>query len=259
MESEEMSSDENHVPFSQEERRRRRKQFTKKKQESSNSSKPLEREESTPALDEHTNNTVTSQTEESTHTSTTPSSFWKTEDESRTIVFSSSMARNIDRQDFDQRLGDGRARFQIWGGARAEYFKGYLEVHLKSEQPNRTILLCGGNNLPTSRANPQPVEEIANHIIEAGLLCRKYNVEEIYVSSILPRKQFYMQKRRDKLNKILSGLCDEHGFVFINNNNITLNEHIGTDGVHLNSDGTDLLSKNFIDHLNGIHRHSSGR
>ena len=165
------------------------------------------------------------------------------------------MARNIDRQDFNERLGDGRARFQVWGGARAEYFKGYLEVHLKSERPDRTILLCGGNNLPTGRANPVPVEEIANDIIDAGLLCRKYNVGEIYISSILPRKQFYMQKRREKLNQVLSKLCEQHNFFFIDNNNITLNEHIlRSDGVHLNKDGSDLLSKNFVDHLNGLYR-----
>ncbi len=141
-------------------------------------------------------------------------------------------------------------RFQRWGGARAEYFQHYMKPHLKEERPDEVVLLLGGNNLPTKRDSPTPVEEIADNIIKCGLLCKQYHVKKVYVSSILPREMAYMQARRKKLNDLLSSLCCEHGFEFILNDNIVLSEHIWHDGVHLNGEGSLVLAENFLRHLN---------
>ena len=127
-----------------------------------------------------------------------------------------------------------------------------MDTHLDEQRPESVILLAGGNDLweCARRINPTPVREIADHIIEAGKTCKRYNVENIYISSVLPRSSFYLQLKRKELNTILRDLCEENDFIFIDNKNIILSEHISNDGVHLNNVGSDLLANNFLHHLN---------
>ena len=91
---------------------------------------------------------------------------------------------------------------------------------------------------------------IANDIIEVGVICKRYNVSNIFISSILPRQLAYLQGRRKELNDILRNLCTLHNFTFIDNDNIILRKHILNDGVHLNHNGSTLLARNFWDNLN---------
>ena len=107
----------------------------------------------------------------------------------KAIVFSTSMTRGIDVGRFNQYYHKGTARFQRWRGGRAEHIKHYLETHLKDEKPDTVLLQYGGNNLPTRRNNPIPVVTIANDIIEGGQICKKNGVRDVFVSSVMPRKQ----------------------------------------------------------------------
>ena len=135
-------------------------------------------------------------------------------------------------------------------GGKARNIKRYIVSHLEEERPDSVIILAGGNDLPTSRNNPLPVLRIANDIMEIGIACKKFNVSNIFISSVLPRQLVYLQKRRKELNGILRNLCIVHNFVFIDNENIILREHILKDGVHLNDSGTILLARNFLNNLN---------
>ena len=101
------------------------------------------------------------------------------------------------------------------------------------------------------------ITEIADHIIEAGSLCKKFNVANVYVSSILPRSSPYAQINRRKLNLMLKEKCEENGFIFIDNDNpvnnrskeIILKDHICWDGVHLNRSGSDVFCDNILYYL----------
>ena len=87
-------------------------------------------------------------------------------------------------------------------------------------------------------------------VIASGTLCKDYGVEKVFISSFLPRQSAYYQGRRHNLNKMLSTECVAKGFIFIDNKNIELQQHISEDGVHLNVKGSSLLCKNIIKHLN---------
>ena len=58
-----------------------------------------------------------------------------------------------------------------------------------------------------------------------------------------------MVKRCRELNDILKGMCQTYNFIFIDNNNISLDD-LASDGVHLNEGGNDKLANNFINSLN---------
>ena len=130
--------------------------------------------------------------------------------------------------------------------------KHYIVPHLNEERPGTCVIQGGGNDLPTSRNSPTPVLDIAKDLIDTAMACKDYGVKNILVSSVMPRNIPYMQFRRRQLNNLLRDLCTENNFTFIDNDNIVLSEHISGDGVHLNRDGTNMLSENFLDYLNRI-------
>ena len=72
-----------------------------------------------------------------------------------------------------------------------------------------------------------------------------------YRTSYHGHRQGEFQGNRHVLNRILKGLCEEHDFTFIDNSeSIILRDHIGYDGVHLNSSGTQVFMKNILKFLN---------
>ena len=159
------------------------------------------------------------------------------------------MTRSIRINEFNKYYRSGNAEFRRFHGGKVRHIKDYVPTHLKNP-PDSVIILAGGNDLPTPKEKPVPVLEIANDIIEAGIICEKHGVQEIYISSVLPRKVSYMQRRGNELNDILKSLCYLHNFTFIDNYNIT-HEHLLQDGVHLSNFGSDILANNFLDLLNG--------
>ena len=108
-------------------------------------------------------------------------------------------------------------------------------------------------------ANSTPVLEIANSILDSALLCKQYDVKDVCISSVLPRKESYLkdtESRRKEVNKILQSLCDIHNFTFIDNDvgeeKIVYPYHM-YDGVHLTDDASILLSRKFGRILNSLH------
>ena len=77
-------------------------------------------------------------------------------------------------------------------------------------------------------------------------------MKRIFVSSVLPRVQSLLQKRRFEVNNILRRLCEDYGFHFVENDNMTLRDHICHDGTHLNVDGTIQLARNYLFALNNV-------
>ena len=119
-----------------------------------------------------------------------------------------------------------------------------MTAHLKEERPDSVIILAGGNDLPTSKKKPTSVVDITNHIIGIGVICARYNVSKVIISSVLPREEAYMQLRRKEVNDLWRNWCEINNFTFIENKNIILCKHILRDGVHLNNVGSDLLANN---------------
>ena len=114
------------------------------------------------------------------------------------------------------------------------------------------VLQCGGNDLPTSKANPTPVDNIAKNIIDTAKICENHGAEHILICGIITRNnRGYMEKRRTELNALLKDMCYDLGYIYIDNNNIE-HEHLFNDGVHLNQEGSYILAKNLLHALNNV-------
>ena len=182
-------------------------------------------------------------------------------DSKKSVIFSTSMTKGIRPDRFNrENYTHGKASFHRFHGGKARQIRNQIETHLQEELPDAAILLIGGNDLSDNRNNPTPVVNIANQIIDSAILCKKYGVKDVCVSSVLMRKErntnFELtERRRKELNENLRSLCDINNFIFLDNDvgegKIVL-EHT-YDGVHLNDPGSELLGRKFGFILNELH------
>ena len=170
--------------------------------------------------------------------------------EKKTMVFSSSIARDINFKEFNEELNVGNADFHIFKGKKAKDISRYMIPHIEDENPSDVVFVAGGNDLPSKVVSQRFISEVADCIIRGGLECKNHGVSNVYISSILPRADSYFQINRMKLNKVLRSECAKHNLVFIENDNIVLKQHVCWDEVHLNKEGSRLLKENILDILN---------
>ena len=169
-----------------------------------------------------------------------------------TVVFSTSIAKRINNREFNKEYRNGTVRIRRFHGARAKQMKHYVLPTLVDESPQVVVLQCGGNDLPTTKMNPTPVETIAKYIVDTAKICENHGATQILISGIITRKkQAYMEKRRRDLNNLLQDMCYDFGYIYIDNDNIKL-EHLFVDGVHLDRDGSDILACNLLHSLNNV-------
>jgi lysophospholipase L1-like esterase len=171
--------------------------------------------------------------------------------ENKIVVFSSSITRSIDKQQLEKDCQKGKFIFHEFKGKTAYNIVRYIDPHLIDEKPQSVMFVAGGNDLPYQRASEKHIKEIANCLIKGGLRCRnEFGVEEVFISSILPRTNLEFQENRERLNNVLRNLCSENNFKFIENKGIVSDKHIGEDRVHLNKQGTTVFHLNIVDALN---------
>ena len=179
----------------------------------------------------------------------------------KSTVISTSITKGIRPHMFREHYTQGKAMFHRFHGGKAKHIRNQIETHLQEDRPDAVIIQIGGNDLSAFRGEIlTPVIEIANNIIDSALLCKTYNVKDVCVSSVLPRKESYMKNtedRRRELNMILKSLCDIHNFIFIDNDvgeeRIVYPQYM-YNSVHLTNDASSLLSRKFGDVLNDLHR-----
>ena len=109
------------------------------------------------------------------------------------------------------------------------------------------IIHVGTNDILTN-ANP---EEIARNIIQIGLNCKNYGVNDAVISYVLVKKSPNLNALIRRVNDLLRDLCSINGFAYICNDAITT-EHLWKDGIHLQDLGANILSSNFIKFVNSF-------
>ena len=128
--------------------------------------------------------------------------------ESKTLVFSSSITRDIKKRTFNTECQKSEVVFHEFKGKRAKDIVRYMIPHLEDEQPSSVVLLAGGNDLAYWDMPTDDIRKVANCLVEGGLLCKEqYGVNEIFISSIMPRSHSDFQGNRHRLNKMLKEMC----------------------------------------------------
>ncbi|XP_028415956.1 uncharacterized protein LOC114539518 [Dendronephthya gigantea] len=133
-----------------------------------------------------------------------------------------------------------KIQVKTFPGAKIADMEHYVQPTLRTK-PNTIILHVGTNDIQ----NKKP-EELA---AEAKALCQgivKRNPTcEIAISEIVKRQDPMLNTKIHETNKLLSNLCEESNWYFIDHSNINT-RHLNGSGLHLNRQGTALLAKNYI-------------
>ena len=79
-----------------------------------------------------------------------------------------------------------------------------------------------------------------------------YAENEIFVSSLICRKNNYLNEKVTRINFLLNLTCKEKAFVFIDNRNINIDD-LREDGLHLIEQGKAKLAGNSIHFLNSFY------
>ena len=164
----------------------------------------------------------------------------------KTYIIGTSMVKGLRMREFNQQLHNSFAKLRPFPGASIKQLEYYAVPTLNDESPNRIIIHAGCNDVGDRNATP---EEIAKKIEEFAMMCRSYGVNEIFISSLICRKNKILNDKIRRINFLTKLFCEEHGFVYIDNNNIT-EEDLWKDGIHLVQSGKDKLSNNFLHFLN---------
>ena len=75
--------------------------------------------------------------------------------------------------------------------------------------------------------------DIAEGIINIGRCCKKYNVKNVTISSLVCRSQKHFQHRVNAVNTMLMNRCKNYGLGYIDNSNIEVG-FLAQDVLHLN-------------------------
>ena len=167
-----------------------------------------------------------------------------------TMIFSSSILKGINTNGFNKGYKNKTAKFQKFHGRTAGEIKSYMPVNLAQGKPDTVVIAASGNGIPTGPKCAVPLKQIVDEVVQSGKLCKDHGVKTVYISSFLPRRSLHYQSRRDEMNKLLKEQCKLNGFMYMANTNIEMKHHLAEDGVHLNSDGSSILCRNMLYHLN---------
>ena len=128
---------------------------------------------------------------------------------------------------------------QSYRGARTSAMKHHAKA---SEDFSSDIYLghAGTNDLKLEKTP----DEIANDLLEIGLQLKKGD-NKVFISGILTRRDNYNEKGK-KDNECLKLRCSNYLLDYIDNSGIITNRHLNQSGLHLNKDGTKLLSEIFL-------------
>ena len=64
---------------------------------------------------------------------------------------------------------------------------------------------------------------MAKRVIDIGVTCKSFVVNDISILSVLPRKDISLDKIIDEINNLLKNMCEFNSFKFIYHKNIDLN------------------------------------
>ena len=104
------------------------------------------------------------------------------------------------------------------------------------------------------RNRNKSAEEIADDLIKLGLTAKSFGVEHVVYSDIVIRKDgVHIDSKRKEVNLILRDKCSFNNFIYVQNNNIHLEDIDDSDRVHLYESGSVKLANNVLRSLHNLH------
>jgi len=169
-------------------------------------------------------------------------------DGGRVQVHSDSMMQRIRKAEFYRNLKRGFGSIRCYPGARPNHMKHYIMPHVLEDAPEVFVAHSGTNSIHDRDITD---EELARDVVSIGTNAKNLGAQKIIISGIIVRRNgMHVERRRRNVNRIIEDLCMREGFVFVNNDNIRLEDIDEKDRVHLLESGSIKLANNVLDAIN---------
>ena len=113
------------------------------------------------------------------------------------MILGTSMSKGIRMKELNSYVKNGYTKLRPFPGATVKQLEHFAFPSLVDETPNRVILHGGCNDVSNRNAS---LERIANDKKDLAEMCRGYGRNEIFVSSLICRKNNYLNEKITRIN-----------------------------------------------------------
>ena len=174
-----------------------------------------------------------------------------TQSDKKAYIFGTCMVSNVKAKKLNNKLRGASARIRDFRGATIKHLKHHVLPSLVDDTPDTAVIHGGCNDLGYKNKEALSADDIVNAILEIGKLCQSHGVNDIFISSLICRKNNFQNNKVHTINNLLRSTCHSLGFHFIDNSS-TARKHLAGDRIHLNYAGTETLSENIAFCLNNF-------
>ena len=179
------------------------------------------------------------------------SSSGTTQSGKKAYTFGTSMVSNVKVKKLNNKLRGASARIRDFRGATIKHLQHHVLPSLVDDTQDTVVIHEGCNDLGYKNKEALSADDLVNAILEIGKLYQSHGVKNIFISSLMCKKNNFQNNKVNTINNLLRSACDSLGFYFIDNSSIA-RKHLAGDGIHLNYAGTEVLLKNIAFCLNNF-------
>ena len=133
------------------------------------------------------------------------------------------MVSNVKAKKLNNKLRGASAGIQDFIGATIKHLKQHVIPSLVDDTPDIAVTHGGCNDLGYKNKEALSTDDIVNAILEIGKLCRSHGVKDIFISSLISRKNNLQNNKINIIDTLLRSARDSLGFRFIDNSSIARN------------------------------------
>ena len=167
---------------------------------------------------------------------------YREKDRKTVVVLGDSIVKYVQGRNLSTKV---RSVVKSFSGSRVDHMFHYMKPTLELK-PDEIILHVGTNDLKYSSP-----EYVAERIADLGHnIVAELHTTKVTISSLTCRSDnMLLNDKVVQVNSYLNTYARQNGWSILSNSNITAS-HLNASGLHLNINGTNILSSNFSKHIN---------
>ena len=173
-----------------------------------------------------------------------PSTYSETVKSKRKVaLLCDSIPKPISLYHMKKKLKDANIYKKCFPGVSSNHLNHHILPTLHEDQPDSVIIHVGINDL----LNDVAINDLISNTEKIGRTCVEKGVKDVIVSGIVYSRRL-KKEMIDEANKRLEELCLQNEFLFLQNNNIKV-EDLCKDGLHLDKNGKIIFFDNICNFL----------
>ena len=109
----------------------------------------------------------------------------------------------------------------VFRGENIKRWHQLIQPILHENKPDTVLIHTGSNEIIPSKQQDLNVTYVVQTVIDIGLYCRKFGVQDVIISSTLVKRNFHFTRIIRQINDLLIEYCASNNFHHLTNDNIS--------------------------------------